>query len=81
LTLLMFEARRARDTHLLFVLSILAVHAMVDDLILHIWMNPFWIMLGSMVALLTDRREKVKMKFNVPGTEMAAHFKSPGVID
>ncbi len=81
LTILMFEARRARDTHLLFVLSILAVHAMVDDLILHIWFNPFWIMLGSVVTLLTDKREKVKMKFNVPGTEMAEHFKSPGVID
>lgn len=66
LTYLMFDARRRHDTHLLFVLTMLAAHAVVDDLILHIWFNPFWIMLGSVIASLTARGKEGKIKVNVP---------------
>ena len=43
ITIAMFRFLQKRDYYMLFILLILAGHAMVDDAVLHIWINTFWI--------------------------------------
>ena len=44
-TYVMYLSYRRRDYYLMLILSFIAVHSLIDDLMLRVWYNTFWIML------------------------------------
>ncbi|MGN0194655.1 MAG: hypothetical protein ACI39G_06065 [Pseudoramibacter sp.] len=49
MTLALYRAYQKGDTYLLMIGGILALHGMIDDLILNIYQNTFWLVLSPLV--------------------------------
>lgn len=49
MTLALYRAYQNGDTYLLMIGGILALHGMIDDLILNIYQNTFWLILSPLV--------------------------------
>jgi hypothetical protein len=49
MTLALYRAYRKGDTYLLMISGVLALHGMIDDLILNVYQNTFWLILASLV--------------------------------
>lgn len=45
-TVLMYRLYRRKEYYLMLILFVLAVHAMIDDLIYYLYFNTFWLCLG-----------------------------------
>ena len=49
MTIAMYQTYKKRDWYLLMICSILAVHGIIDDLIINVYYNTFWLIIAPYV--------------------------------
>jgi hypothetical protein len=65
LTIAMHKIWRRKKYMLLVILSVLALHAIVDDLILHLYFNTFWIVLSYFIFPEMALEHKKSLNFSL----------------
>lgn len=68
-TFAMLRLVKYRNTFLLYMFMIIAVHAMLDDLVIHLWYNTFWLILGGLLCNPREIRDHLEYNRNMIGED------------
>ena len=59
-TMAMLRLVHYRTSFLLFMFFIIAIHAMLDDLVIHLWYNTFWLAIGGLLCCGKEVRNQLE---------------------
>ena len=62
ITIALYVCWRQKDYVMLFIFGTIAVHAVIDDLVLHLWYNTFWFVVGQIVFVNVWRMQRRRVQ-------------------
>lgn len=60
--LAMYIAYKKKDSYALIILAIIALHALIDDLIIYLYVNSFWFIIGMMLLEKIEKNKKYRIR-------------------
>ena len=62
ITVTLYVCWKQKDYVLLFIFGTVALHALIDDLVLHLWYNTFWFVVGQAIFVNVWRTHKKRVQ-------------------